>query len=220
MSGNPFTLPFDKLPSSLPIFPLPHALVMAGCQLPLNIFEPCYLNMVFDAFSGGRLIGMVQPDPSASDGKRVAVYQTGTAGRISFLNETTDGRLLILLNGVCRFDIHEEIPTTRGYRRVRADWSPYRCDYEDSSNIDGDREKLLCLLGAYLANQQIDTELTIPDLLDTTALMNRLICALPFTVEERQMLIEAVSPEERVVQLMALLEFAVSDAYANRFKRH
>ena len=75
MSTPPsFTLPFDKLPVSLLLFPMPHAVVMAGCQLPLNIFEPRYLNMVFDALAEQRLIGMVQPEISASDEKTLAFY--------------------------------------------------------------------------------------------------------------------------------------------------
>src|SRR5512137_1665098 len=102
--SNPFALPFDKLPASLPIFPLPHAVVMPGCQLPLNIFEPRYLNMVFDALGEQRLIGMVQPELSAYDEKAVALYKTGTAGRITFFNETNDGKLMVVLTGVCRFD--------------------------------------------------------------------------------------------------------------------
>jgi uncharacterized protein len=120
MKTNPWMLPFDKLPASIPIFPLPNAIVMPGCQLPLNIFEPRYLRMVLDAMAGERMIGMVQPDPASSKGK-VSVYRTGTAGRITFFNEIDDGRLMIVLTGVCRFDIQEEVPTVRGYRRAAAD---------------------------------------------------------------------------------------------------
>ncbi|CAG0947976.1 partial Lon protease 2, partial [Anaerolineae bacterium] len=136
MSAHPFSLPFDQLPASLPIFPLPHAVAMPGCQLPLNIFEPRYLKMVFDALGDQRLIGMVQPELSAADAKTLALYKTGTAGRITFFNETSDGRLLVVLTGVCRFDIVEEIPTTRGYRRALVDWSRFRCDHEAGTVSD------------------------------------------------------------------------------------
>ncbi len=114
MSTHAFALPFDNLPASLPIFPLPHAVAMPGCQLPLNIFEPRYLNMVFDALGEQRLIGMIQPEFSASDEKKPSLYKTGTAGRITFFNETSDGRLMVVLTGVSRFDIREEIPSTAG----------------------------------------------------------------------------------------------------------
>ena len=90
---NPFTPRFEHLPESLPIFPLPGAVVMPGVQLPLNIFEPRYLSMVFDALGGARMIGMVQPDPNAPHSEPEAVFSTGTAGRITSFSETSDGRL-------------------------------------------------------------------------------------------------------------------------------
>jgi hypothetical protein len=114
MHANPFTLPFDRLPVSLPIFPLPGTIVMPGAPLPLNIFEPRYLNMIVDALAEDRMIGMVQPDPAAKDPRGEAIYRTGTAGRITAFNETRDGRFLIRLTGICRFDIQEEVPTVRG----------------------------------------------------------------------------------------------------------
>ena len=81
MASNPFSLPFERLPTELPIFPLANAIVMPGCQLPLNIFEPRYLNMVFDALGQARLIGMVQPDAPAEAAAEVAaeVVETATA---------------------------------------------------------------------------------------------------------------------------------------------
>ena len=124
MARNPFTLPFERLPASIPVFPFTGAVVMPGVQLPLNIFEARYLNMVEDALAQHRIFAMVQSDPgSGRDGE--AVFQTGCAGRISSFSETDDGRFLIILLGVCRFDIREELPTVRGYRRVIADWQRF-----------------------------------------------------------------------------------------------
>ncbi|HEX9556354.1 MAG TPA: LON peptidase substrate-binding domain-containing protein, partial [Reyranella sp.] len=111
MAGrNPFEPGFEQLPETLPIFPLSGVLLLPGGKLPLNVFEPRYLAMVFDALAGPRLIGMVQPvQPGgyAGDGLPTAdgkpqVHRIGCAGRITSFNETEDGRLLLALSGVCR----------------------------------------------------------------------------------------------------------------------
>jgi Lon protease-like protein len=208
MAPNAFSIPFERLPPTLPIFPLPNALVMPGCQLPLNIFEPRYLNMVFDALAADRLIGMVQPDPHA-DGD-LPIYGIGTAGRIMSFNETQDGRLLIVLTGVCRFDVGEEIPTTRGYRRVAVDWSRFDCDYEIPGDAPCyDRDRLMGLLKEYFQRKGFETNWAAMEQMPATLLINVLTGQLPFDAPERQALIEAVSPEERAGKLINLLEFDV-----------
>ena len=107
MSYTPFMPGFDQLPETLPIFPLSDAVVMPGSELPLNIFEPRYLNMVSDALSTHRMIGMIQPDPDARD--EDGLCRTGCAGRITQYRETSDGRIEMVLSGVCRFDLGEEL---------------------------------------------------------------------------------------------------------------
>jgi len=212
ITRNPFTLPFERLPTSLPIFPLPHAVVMPGAELPLNIFERRYLNMVFDALGAERMIGMVQPDPDAEDDSGETVYGTGTAGRITSFSETGDGRLLIILSGVCRFDIREEVATTRGYRRVLADWTRFHTDYQDAPVVTADRERLKVLLKLYFSRKKLETDWETLDRLDLVRLINLLTGQLPLEVAERQTLIEAVSADERAEILMGLLEFATADA--------
>jgi Lon protease-like protein len=219
MASSPLTLPFDQLPATLPIFPLPNAIVMPGCQLPLNIFEPRYLNMVFDALGAERLIGMVQPDSSA-DGE-TPVYKTGTAGRIISFNETQDGRLLIVLTGVCRFDITEEIPTTRGYRRAIADWARFGQDYELLTDNTGyDRIRLLVLLREYFQRKGIETNWAAVEQMPVPLLVNVLTGQLPFAPPERQALVEAVSVEDRTAKLIHLLEFDVMGATMADGTRH
>ena len=114
---NLFTPSFETLPDVIPLFPLEGALVMPGTQLPLNIFEPRYLSMVNDVLGNHRIVGMVQP--AADD----AVCATGCAARITSFNETEDGRFIILLTGLCRFDVLEEQDSVSGYRLFRVDWS-------------------------------------------------------------------------------------------------
>ena len=208
MVSHPFALPFERLPATLPIFPLQNAVVMAGCQLPLNIFESRYLNMVFDALGAERLIGMVQPDPLA-DGE-TPVYRTGTAGRIISFTETQDGRLLIVLTGLCRFDILEEIPTTRGYRKVIADWTRFREDYDPpGQGPEYDRTRLMTLLREYFQRKGIETNWAAVEQMPAPLLVNVLTGQLPFDAPERQALVEAVSVEERLAKLIHLLEFDV-----------
>ncbi|BBA35800.1 peptidase S16, lon domain protein [Methylocaldum marinum] len=208
--ANPFTLPFDRLPATLPIFPLRNAIVMPGAQLPLNIFEPCYLNMVFDCLGTDRMFGMVQPNSAIEDEHQPRVYQTGTAGRITSFSETPDGRMLIVLTGVCRFDIRDEIPTTRGYRRVVPDWDRFRVDYALSEAVPCDREKLLQLLKEYFQQKSLSADWTVMEQMPIAVLVNVLTGQLPFDVPERQALVEAVSVEERYAKLFGLMEFAVA----------
>jgi hypothetical protein len=219
MAPNPFTLPHNRLPNTLPIFPLANAVVMPGCQLPLNIFEPRYLNMVFDALGAERLIGMVQPDPSGEDD--AAVYGTGTAGRVISFNETQDGRLLIVLTGVCRFDIREEIPSPRGYRRAVADWGRFADDYELAGHDkDYERSKLLALLREYFQRKGMETNWSMVEQMPIPLLVNVLTGQLPFDPPERQALVEEVGLRERVVKLINLLEFDVVGTQMSDGTRH
>ena len=105
MSRSPFDPRFEALPASLPIFPLPGVLLLPGGRLPLNIFEPRYLNMVRDAIAGPRLIGMIQPSVHSDDPGSAETYRTGCAGRIVAFQETEDRRYLITLAGLIRFDV-------------------------------------------------------------------------------------------------------------------
>ena len=115
------------LPNILPVFPLQGALLLPGGQLPLNIFEPRYRAMIEDAMGGARLVGMIQPrvkERIAAD-DAPALYATGCVGKITSFTETSDGRYLINLTGICRFAVARELPPLRGYRRVEPDWAPY-----------------------------------------------------------------------------------------------
>ena len=216
----PFALPFEKFPVTLPLFPLPHAVVMPGCQLPLNIFEPRYLNLVFDALAEQRIIGMIQPELSVSDEKSLALYKTGTAGRITFFNETHDNRLMVVLTGVCRFDISEEIPTTRGYRRAQVDWSRYRCDTEEDTVSEMERGHFLQQLRGYCEYKRLDIEWPVLENVSMFDLINRLTCVLPLEVAERQLLIEAVTLPERLDILSMLLRCETLESTSDVSRRH
>jgi len=207
MPRSPFDPPFEKLPASLPIFPLPGAIVMPRAQLPLNIFEPRYLNMVSDAVAGDRLIGMVQPDTRSPGRAGEAVCGTGTAGRITAFSETDDGRFLIRLTGLCRFDVEKEIPTTRGYRRVAVSWERFACDYDDEARI-ADRHGLLARIRRYAAPRRLEIDWQglggMPDAL----LVNLMVTSLPLEPPDRQALVETLALDDRARLLGQLLDLA------------
>ncbi len=119
---------YDQLPDYLPIFPLPNSVVLPGGQLPLNIFEPRYLNMVNDAMEKHRLIGLIQPRDESS---KPELFDVGCAARITKYEETNDGRIEIILSGLCRFKVKDELTATRGYRLVLPDWTEFESDYEE-----------------------------------------------------------------------------------------
>lgn len=202
---------FDRLPQDLPVFPLSRVILMPGISLPLNIFEPRYLAMVDRAMQGDRLIGMVQPRPDGG-----GLYHTGGAGRITAYEETDDGRYLIALKGICRFDILEELPQDAGgFRLVRAGWQAYRADVAATAANDVCRDGLLDMLRPYLAKMDMNCEQwdhmrQVPcDRLVSTLAM---IC--PFGVEEKQMLLEAATLEDRMKILRVFLESALMDTPA------
>ena len=124
---SPFMQTFDRLPATLPIFPLHNAMMFPGGNLPLNIFEPRYVNMLQDAMRSDQLVGMIQ---SRDESGKPDLFKVGCAGRVTRYEENDDGRIEIILTGLCRFQVQEELASTRGYRLIVPDWSAYACDYD------------------------------------------------------------------------------------------
>lgn len=204
MSYSPFIVPFEQLPKTLPIFPLPGAIVLPGSELPLNIFEPRYLNMVNDALSTHRMIGMIQPNPDAGDDNEL--YHTGCAGRITEYRETVDGRIEMVLSGVCRYDVDEVLPTTRGYRLSVPNWSRFNGDYAvEEDRLQGEHEHLVQTLKSYFKANGLDTDWSALQQLSTVKLMNSLSMALPLSEQDKQALLETVEPAKRLFTFTALL---------------
>ncbi len=209
LNSKTFETTWDALPLTLPVFPLPGALLLPGTQLPLNIFEPRYLNMVTDALGAGRLIGMIQPETDAASADAPALCRVGCAGRITSFSETDDGRMVIVLLGVCRFAVEEEIATTRGYRRVVADWSDFSADFTVGVE-DFQRAPFMRLLRAYFRVKKLSADWQALEQLDSWRLINVLATSLPFERVDRQGLLEASTATERGRLLAALLEMALA----------
>ncbi len=210
MSRGAFQPDFEALPRVVPIFPLPGVLLLPGAPLPLNIFEPRYLAMVRDAVSGERVIGMIQPCEAAPDVGAAKVYETGCAGRITAFSETGDGRYLITLTGMIRFDVARELPMIDGYRRVAADYGRFRGDLDEPAG-EIDRAQLLQTLGAYFAANGIEGDWKAIEETEDERLITSLAMACPFAAPEKQALLEAMTLSERARAMTAIMAMAAHE---------
>lgn len=202
---SPFTQTFDRLPDTLPVFPLTNAVVMPGGQLPLNIFEPRYLNMIQDAMDNHRLIGMVQPREEGDNNPEL--YNIGCAARITRYEETNDGRIEISLMGLCRFEIKEELITTRGYRLIVPNWSKFEIDYEEQTEPDSATQfSFLNILRSHFKQTNMEIDWKIMEKLSTESLFNALFYFLDLSDEDKQMLIEMDTLNQRIKAITAILD--------------
>lgn len=207
---SPFDPAFEKLPATLPIFPLTGVLLLPRGRLPLNIFEPRYVNMIVDSLAGGRMFGMVQPSEANAEGQREApvVYTTGCAGRITHFEETDDGRFLLSLKGIARFNIVEEIPTTRGYRKCLVDWAPFKADLSPPGAGAIDRVRLIDAVRNYFAARKIEANWSAIEKADDEYLVTSIAMLCPFDPPEKQALLEAADLPGRSALLTTIAEMA------------
>jgi Lon protease-like protein len=216
---DPFRSRPEALPAVIPIFPLQGALLLPGARLPLNIFEPRFLAMVEEALGQGRLIGMVLPDPAYPRVEgRSTPYRTGCLGRIASFAETEDGRYLITLRGLNRFDLLEELPETpRGVRRVKADYAPYHADLEDAPAGEVvDREALLAALRSYFRALNIEADWAAIRDTDAAKLVTSLCMMCPFGDAEKQALLTAPDQAARAGLLISLLRIESAGPVAGK----
>ncbi len=197
------------LPDIVPIFPLQGVLLLPRAPLPLHIFEPRYRNMVRDALASDGYIAMVQPngDPG-DDPMNPPVYQTACLGKIAASERADDGRYNIVLAGICRLRLIEELPLQDGYRRVKADYVPYANDLAppppDATTLE--REPLLTALRAFLGRRRLNANWEEAAKASDEQLVNSLAMACPFAPQEKQALLEADDLSERAQLLQTLCE--------------
>ena len=220
MVHSGFSIDFNKLPKTLPIFPLEGVLLLPHGRLPLNIFEPRYLAMTDDALSTDRLIGIIQPASSNTQETPSPVFKTGCAGRITAFSETEDGRYLITLSGLIRFDVDEEIPTTGGYRRIVPDWDPYKKDYVEVEDFSFSKDRLLEALKKYFEKKAIDADWETINKMDDVRLVTTLAMICPFDPPEQQVLLMARDMSERAETIISLLEISTHDVSEAGDVRH
>lgn len=217
---SPFLQAFNDLPRELPIFPLSGAVVLPGVQLPLNIFEPRYLHMVAAALAQDHLIGMVQPR-AESEGEAPSVHRIGCAGRITSYSETADGRIVLVLTGLCRFEIAEELPERDGYRRVRPDWTRFAGDYELDAGSIADRERFMGSLRAFCDQRSVEVPWDDIGKMDDYDLVNLLCTHLPLGADDKQALLETNGIDARADLMRGLMEMsAFGGAVGGSEQRH
>jgi len=215
---NDYNKPAD-LPGKLPVFPLPGALLLPRADLPLNIFEPRYLEMISDALSGERIIGIIQPKDDSSDEERPDLMKVGCAGRITSYAETSDGRMLVTLTGISRFSIKSEIAAATSYRQVVADFNPFAIDLVmDLGAAEVNRPALLTAFKDYLSANNMSADWSEINAASTEVLVNTLSLLAPYPASEKQALLEAPDLKTRADVLVALTEMALSKSFTG--KRH
>lgn len=199
----------SDLPQTAPLFPLDGVLLLPGGQLPLNVFEPRYLNMIDDVMGGDRVIGIVQTTPGG-ERTRPALAAVGCLGRVTSFSETGDGRYLITLTGVGRFRLGPELNTPTPYRQARLDYAPYAADLDPAPDLGESRPMLLSALRAYLERRELGVDWTAAEAAPLEALVNSLCMALPFDGPEKQALLEAEDLPGRLHALVALLRIGAA----------
>jgi Lon protease-like protein len=199
---------YTDLPRSLPLFPLTGAVLLPRGALPLNVFEPRYLEMVDYALQGDRLIGMIQPTEPEDKVLKPALSQVGCAGRIVSFRESEDNRYLITLAGLCRFRLTGEMESRTPWRAGNCDFAPFAGDLAQTGDEDFPRERLMTALKAYLASRDLKADWKSVMTAPGEALVNALAMMCPFEPAEKQALLEAQSFQERASTLMALLEMS------------
>ncbi|MEO0379711.1 MAG: LON peptidase substrate-binding domain-containing protein [Pseudomonadota bacterium] len=196
------------LPGTIPVFPLPGALLLPRSRLPLHLFEPRYLQMLDDALkTEGRLIGMVQPNEVAGR-SGTGLHTIGCAGRITQFSETEDNRYLITLSGISRFRVMKEVEGFTPYRRCDVVWDGFDRDQgktEDDTAFD--RHGFLDLLGRYFEARSLSADWETLKDADDELLINSLSMMLDFDPEDKQALLEAPSLSTRRETLVTLIEF-------------
>jgi len=206
----------DALPRELPVFPLSGCLLLPRCELPLNIFEPRYIDMIDAALAGDRMVGMAQPTTEGS-ADAPEIYATGCAGRLTRFAETGDGRYLITLQGICRFRVLRETTRQTGFRTFAVAFDEFAGDLvENDSDRSVDRDAVLGALRAYSERNRIKIDWSgIADVSDEL-LVNTLAMLSPFGSAEKQALLEARDVSERGRLLVAMTEIELAGREAGR----
>jgi hypothetical protein len=207
---------YKKLPKIISVFPLSNFVIFPNTSVPLNIFEPRYIEMIDNSMKTDRIIGMIQPKKQ-KDGIP-QLYNVGCAGKITNFNETEDGRYLIVINGISRFKILKEINNNKPYRECEISFDEYIEDTKENYNeikftdleLIFKNLKNLFKKKGYLINwKELEKQS-----LDQT--LNALVMASPFSLEEKQALLETININKRKIELEKILNTYVVDEFNNK----
>ena len=206
-----------NLPNEIPVFPLSNFIIFPETTVPLNIFEPRYLQMVDDSMKSHRLIGMIQPKKQLKD-KKPELFNVGCVGKITSFNETDDGRYLIVINGLTRFKILKEIDTEKLYRICNVNFDDYKNDFneEKEDNLKySDLNIIFKDLGLLFKKQGYTINLKDLENQRIDKTINSLAMASPFSLEEKQILLETPNLNNRKLKLEEILKTYILDNFSN-----
>ena len=206
----------ENLPKKISVFPLSNFIIFPNTSVPLNIFEPRYIEMVNDSMKTNRIIGMVQPKNQKKNIPEL--YSVGCAGKITSFNETDDGRYLIVINGICRFKILKEINNNKTYRECEISFDEYNEDTNKKNNEIKftDLELIFKNLKSFFKKKGyiINWKELEKQSLDLT--INTLAMASPFSLQEKQVLLETININNRKIELEKILNTYVVDEFNNK----
>ena len=194
----------EKFPKKIPVFPLSGVIYFPKTNLPLNIFEDRYLDLVNDSFRNDKLMGMVQAKKGNS-----LVYRVGCLGKISDYQETTDGRVLINLTGITRFEITKEITNEKSYREFEVDYKRFYKDILETKKeaIEYDKNYFMEKVKKFFEKNGLMINWKEFEKLDETQKINTLSMIAPISNEEKQKLLETISLKDKMNTLINIIKF-------------
>ena len=205
----------SNLPKKISVFPLSNFIIFPNTSVPLNIFEPRYIEMINESMKTDRIIGIIQPKERKKNISEL--YTVGCAGKITNFNETNDGRYLIVINGISRFKILKEINNNKPYRECEVSFDEYSDDIQKNYNevkfsdlelIFKNLKSLFKKKGYMINFKELEKQS-----LDQT--INALAMASPFSLEEKQVLLETINITNRKIELEKILNTYVVDEFNN-----
>ena len=202
------------LPQRLPVFPLQGAILLPRATLPLNVFEPRYLQMLEDVMSTARVLCIVQPEACEEEspaGKAATLRRVGCVGRVTSYQEMDDGRMQITLTGAARCALVGEVDIAKPYRICTVGYDRFLGDFEaGAGEADVDRQALLRALKAYLEARGLRADWSAVSKSSNETLVNSLAIVAPYGTEEKQALLEAPDLKTRAETLVALAEMELA----------
>ena len=205
----------ENLPKIISVFPLSNFIIFPNTSVPLNIFEPRYIQMIDDSMKSNRIIGIIQPKNQNENSPKL--YSIGCAGRITSFNETDDGRYLIIIKGISRFKILQEVNNNKPYRECEVSFNEYNKDMIKNYNKTNFNDLKLILKNIKSLFEKKGYTINLKELekhsLDET--INALAMASPFSLEEKQILLETIDINNRKIKLEKILNTYIADNFSN-----
>ena len=206
---NLFEVDPKKIPSSIPLFPLENVLLLPFGKLPLNIFEERYINMVLDSLKSHRMIGIIQPKNNNND-----FFTMGCIGKITSYIETPDYRLVLNLEGICRFVLHERNLSPKGYYQATIDTSDY---LDDLNNLEPmvDRNNLIQKYASFFKMKKLEIDREVLAETSNLQLLSTLAMLAPFNKIDKQAILESPNVKERINTINSILDLNTFQVVSN-----